>query len=327
MTEAQPVRGEFELIERYFARQLPAGSTRVRVGVGDDCALLASETGEEWAVSTDMLVEGVHFLPDVDPAALGHKSLAVNLSDLAACGATARCYLLAIALPRIDEAWLAEFVRGQKLLADSEQCALAGGDTTRSPAGVTITITVMGTVPQGQALLRSGARPGDQVWVSGTLGDAALGLACRRGEVRLTGPDAARVIERLEQPLPRLALGERLRRIATSAIDVSDGLVGDLGHILRRSAVGATIIWPDVPISDVLRSQPEALQRRLALAGGDDYELLFTAPPERRQEVLAAAATVGVTCIGTVQPTGGLVVVDAQGRPVDTGAAFEHFRQ
>jgi thiamine-monophosphate kinase len=274
-----------------------------------------------------MLVEGVHFLADVDPESLGHKSLAVNLSDLAACGATPRCYFLAIALPRIDEAWLADFVRGQNLLADSHHCALAGGDTTRSPSGVTIAITVMGTVPQGQALLRSGARAGDDVWVSGTLGDAALGLACRRGEVRLDGPDADRMIGRLERPLPRVALGERLRGIATSAIDVSDGLVGDLGHILRRSAVGALIEWPKVPIADALRGLPEDAQRRLALTGGDDYELLFTAPPGHRQNVLAAGAEIGVTRIGTIRPTGGFVIVDGQGRPVDTGAAFDHFRQ
>lgn len=325
MSESQPVRGEFELIERYFTRPLPAGATHVRLGVGDDCALLAAAPGEEWAVSTDMLVEGVHFLSDVDPESLGHKSLAVNLSDLAACGATPRCYFLAIALPRIDEAWLAAFVRGQTLLADWHHCILAGGDTTRSPSGVTITVTVMGTVPQGQALLRSGARPGDEIWVSGTLGAAALGLACRRGEVRMSRPDADRMIARLERPLPRVALGERLRGIATSAIDVSDGLVGDLGHILDRSGVGAAIEWPRVPIDDALRSQQEALQRRLALSGGDDYELLFTAPPERRQEVLAAGSATGVTCIGTIRPTGGLVVVDGDGRPVDTGAAFEHF--
>jgi thiamine-monophosphate kinase len=306
---------------------LPAGSSHVRLGVGDDCALLAAAAGEEWAVSTDMLVEGVHFLADVDPESLGHKSLAVNLSDLAACGATPRCYFLAIALPRIDEAWLADFVRGQNLLADSHHCALAGGDTTRSPSGVTIAITVMGTVPQGHALLRSGARAGDDVWVSGTLGDAALGLACRRGEVRLDGPDADRMIGRLERPLPRVALGERLRGIATSAIDVSDGLVGDLGHILRRSAVGALIEWPKVPIADALRGLPEDAQRRLALTGGDDYELLFTAPPGHRQNVLAAGAEIGVTRIGTIRPTGGFVIVDGQGRPVDTGAAFDHFRQ
>jgi thiamine-monophosphate kinase len=327
MSETQPVRGEFELIDRYFTRPLPAGSIHVRLGVGDDCALLAAAAGEEWAVSTDMMVEGVHFLRDVDPAALGHKSLAVNLSDLAACGATPRCYFLAIALPRIDEGWLAEFVRGQNLLADSHHCVLAGGDTTRSPSGVTITITVMGTAPQGQALLRSGARPGDEVWVSGTLGDAALGLACRRGEVELSGPDTDRMIARLERPLPRLALGEGLRGIATSAIDVSDGLVGDLGHILSRSAVGAIIEWPKVPIADALRSLPDDVQLRLALAGGDDYELLFTAPPERHRDVLAAGAAIGVTCIGTIRPTGGLVVVDGHGRPVDTGAAFDHFRQ
>jgi thiamine-monophosphate kinase len=327
MTETQRIRGEFELIERYFDRPLPADATHVQLGVGDDCALLAPAPGETWAVTTDTLSEGVHFLPDVDPESLGHKSLAVNLSDLAACGATPRCFLLAIALPRVDEDWLAGFARGLNRLADEHRCVLAGGDTTRSLSGVTITITAIGTVPQGRALLRSGARPGDDIWVSGALGGAALGLACRRGEVQLTASVAARAIDRLERPRPRVELGERLRGIATSAIDVSDGLVGDLGHIVERSAVGAVVDWPSVPLDDALRGEPERLQQALALTGGDDYELLFTAPIGRRAEVLAAGAQTGVTRIGAVGATGGLAIVDAQGRPVDTGAAFEHFRR
>lgn len=327
MSETKRVRGEFELIEHFFDRPLPADATHVRLGIGDDCALLASVPGETWAVTTDTLSEGVHFLPDVDPESLGHKALAVNLSDLAACGATPRCFLLAIALPQVDEGWLSRFVRGLNRLADEYGCVLAGGDTTRSLAGVTITITAMGTVPDGQALLRSGARPGDDIWVSGTLGGAALGLAGRRGEVGLEAADAARAIARLERPMPRVALGIRLRGIATSAIDTSDGLVGDLGHILQRSAVGAVVDWPRVPLDDTLRNQPEALQRALALAGGDDYELLFTAPSGCAAEVLAAGVETGVTRIGAIRSTGGLVIVDAQGRPVDTGAAFEHFRR
>jgi thiamine-monophosphate kinase len=320
--------GEFELIARYFTRAVPAGRDDIALAVGDDCALLEPVPGEQWAVSTDTLVESVHFLPTVDPAALGHKALAVNLSDLAACGAEPRCFFLALALPQVDEAWLAAFSGGMFALADTHRCVLAGGDTTRSPQGVVITVTVMGSVPRGQALLRSGARLGDDVWVSGTLGDAALGLALRQGGHEVPA-DARAAIERLERPQPQVGLGLALRGVATAAIDVSDGLLGDLGHILERSAVGARVEWNRVPRSDALRRQAEAGQRRLALAGGDDYELLFTASAGRRREVERAAtrAGVAVTRIGEVTATGRLELVDADGRPMDTAPrAFDHFR-
>ena len=243
--------GEFELIARYFTRPVPAGRDDIALAVGDDCALLDPAPGEQWAVSTDTLVESVHFLPSVDPAALGHKALAVNLSDLAACGAEPRCFFLALALPKVDEAWLAAFSGGMFALADAHRCVLAGGDTTRSPQGVVITVTVMGRVPRGQALLRSGARPGDDVWVSGTLGDAAFGLALRQGGAPVPA-DARAAVERLERPQPQVGLGLALRGVATAAIDVSDGLLGDLGHILERSAVGARVEWSRVPRSDAL---------------------------------------------------------------------------
>ena len=174
--------GEFELIARFFTRAVPPDRSDIALAVGDDCAILQPAAGEQWAVSTDTLVEGVHFLSSVDPAALGHKALAVNLSDLAACGAEPRCCFLALALPTVDEAWLQAYSQGMFALADAHGCVLAGGDTTRSPQGVVITVTVMGVVPQGQALLRSGARPGDDLWVSGVLGDAAFGLAVLKGE-------------------------------------------------------------------------------------------------------------------------------------------------
>lgn len=317
--------GEFQLIERFFKRPTSVDKY-VALGAGDDCALLAAGPGEQWAVSTDTLIEGVHFLSNVDSAALGHKSLAVNLSDLAACGATPRCFLLAIALPRVDEAWLADFSRGLYALADDHGCVLAGGDTTRSPNGVVITVTAMGTVPTGRALLRSGARVGDDIWVSGQLGDAALGLAFRRREIELPDADSKQVVARLEWPTPRVSLGARLIGVASSAIDVSDGLVGDLRHVLRASRVGAVIDWTAVPRSPVLQQQSMQVQQRCALTGGDDYELLFTAPSNRRAEVIAAAATTPVTRIGTVTATADLAVLDERGAPVDTGkGAYDHF--
>jgi thiamine-monophosphate kinase len=320
--------GEFELIARYFTRPVPADRGDIALAVGDDCALLDPAHGEQWAVSTDTLVESVHFLPSVDPAALGHKALAVNLSDLAACGAEPRCFFLALALPAVDEAWLAAFAGGMFALADAHRCVLAGGDTTRSPLGVVITITVMGSVPRGQALLRSGARRGDDIWVSGTLGDAAFGLASRRGGTEVA-TDARAAVERLERPQPQVRLGLALRGLATAAIDVSDGLLGDLGHILEQSAIGARVDWNSVPRSPAVRGRPDAEQRRLALAGGDDYELLFTAPRARQRDVERAAASAGVavTRIGEVTATGRLELVDADGRAMDTAPhAFDHFR-
>jgi len=270
--------GEFDLIARYFKR--PA--TRSPLGVGDDCALLAPAAGMQLAVSSDMLVEGRHFLSTVDPARLGHKALAVNLSDLAACGAKPLAFTLALALPGVDEPWLEGFSRGLLALADAHGCELVGGDTTRGP--LNICITVFGEVPAGAALLRSGARAGDDIWVSGTLGDARLALEVFRGTVSLRAEAFESARERMEQPTPRVALGQALRGIATSAVDVSDGLIGDLGHILASSAVGATL---DADAATALISVDtgslgrEAL-RTCALSGGDDYELVFTAPAPSR---------------------------------------------
>lgn len=317
--------GEFQLIERFFKRST-LDNRYVALGAGDDCALLTAFSDEQWAVSIDTLIEGVHFLPDVDAAALGHKSLAVNLSDLAACGATPRCFFLALALPRVDETWLAEFSRGLYALADAHQCVLAGGDTTRSPSGVVITITALGSVPAGRALLRSGARVGDDIWVSGELGDAALGLAVRRGEIELAPEEAQRVVARLERPMPRVRLAERLRNVASAAIDISDGLAGDMRHVLRASAVGAAIEWTRVPRSPALQRQPMLVQQRYALTGGDDYELLFTAPSDRHAQVIAAAGADAISRIGTVTATVDLVVLDERGAPVDTvSGAYDHF--
>jgi thiamine-monophosphate kinase len=316
--------GEFELIARHFTR--PARNPAVALGVGDDCALLQPQAGQQLAVSSDMLVEGRHFLSTVAPERLGHKALAVNLSDLAACGAEPLAFTLALALPRADEAFVAGFAQGLFALADAHGIALAGGDTTAGP--LNICITVLGQVPQGRALLRSGARAGDELWVSGTLGDARLALEVFRGRVALNGSDFDTVRLAMEQPQPRVALGLALRGIASSAIDLSDGLVGDLGHILQRSAVGATLDADALPRSAIMAAQPLARQQECLLAGGDDYELLFTAPAALRAAVQAAGdrAGVAVTRCGRIEAEPGLRVVDGGGHPLaQRFQGFDHF--
>lgn len=324
--------GEFELIARFFTRA-GADASFVRQGIGDDCAILAA--GDiDLAITTDLLVEGTHFSADADPQALGHKALAVNLSDLAAAGAAPACFFLALALPRADEAWLAAFSTGLFALADEFGCVLAGGDTTRTPrvAGtdgpVTICITALGRVPAGQALSRGTALAGDDLWVSGELGAAALALAMRRGEVELMSANGQSCAGRLDRPTPRVALGQALRGAAHAAIDISDGLLADLGHILDRSGVGATVHWDSVPRAATLASQPEARQRACALAGGDDYELLFTAPVAARARVESAArgARTQVVRIGSLTTTRGLAVLDRGGERIDLQQhGFDHF--
>jgi thiamine-monophosphate kinase len=326
--------GEFDLIARYFTR--PAA--RAVLGVGDDCALLQPAPGTQLAISSDMLVEGRHFFADVDPAALGHKALAVNLSDLAACGAKPLAFTLALSLPRVDEAWLAAFSKGLFALADAHSCELVGGDTTQGP--LNICITVFGEVPvisgKSQALLRSGAKPGDDIYVSGTLGDARLALEALRGTVALSPDMLAQARLRLERPTPRVALGQALRGIASAAIDVSDGLLGDLRHILRASGAGATI-ETSVAIDLIAASQDTALTRagfdvekqlEFVLAGGDDYELAFTAPASARDAVQAAArqAQTPVSRIGRIDADPGLRLLDAAGAPMERRyASFDHF--
>lgn len=318
--------GEFELIRRFFARPV----RRSPLGVGDDCALLAPQPGMQLAVSSDMLVEGRHFLSTVEPAWLGHKALAVNLSDLAACGARPLAFSLALALPRADERWLAPFAQGLLALADQHDCELVGGDTTRGP--LCIAITVFGEVPAGQALLRSGARPGDDLWVSGTLGDARLALELFRGTLQAPAEVFAAARIRMEQPQPRVALGQALRGIATSAIDVSDGLLGDLAHILERSRVGAAIDAAQAARLLAATGQGYAASPaqvlELVLAGGDDYELAFTAPAAARRDVeeAGARAATPVTRIGRIDAEPGMRVLDAQGRVLPTVfAGFDHF--
>lgn len=320
--------GEFDLIRRHFTRPADAAgaASGVVLGVGDDCALLQPAPGQQLAVSCDMLIEGRHFLSTVDPAALGHKALAVNLSDLAACGAEPLAFTLALALPRPDEAFVAGLARGLLALADLHRIPLVGGDTNAGPLNVCI--TVLGQVPPGRALLRSGARPGDRLWVSGTLGDARLALEVFRGTRALPGEAFAAVRGAMERPSPRVALGLALRGVASAAIDLSDGLIGDLGHVLARSGVGATVYADALPRSAVLAAQAEPLQRLCLLAGGDDYELLFTAAPDRDAAVrrAAAAAGIAVTPCGRIDAEPGLRVVDARGAALHgPWQAFDHF--
>jgi thiamine-monophosphate kinase len=324
--------GEFELIGRFFRSPAAQGARRAALGIGDDCALLAPVPGMQLAVSSDMLLEGRHFLSTVDPATLGHKSLAVNLSDLAACGARPLAFTLALALPQVDTAWLEGFSRGLLALANEHACELVGGDTTRGP--LAICITVFGEVPAGQALLRSGARPGDDLYVSGTLGDARLALEVFRGTVTAPAPLFAFARARMESPAPRVALGQALRGIASAAIDISDGLLGDLGHVLRASGVGASVdAAAALQLFGARRERLDGLpgddtQLAWVLAGGDDYELAFTAPADRRAQVEQAAAASGtpVTRIGRIEAAPGLRLLDAGGRELPNRyGSFDHF--
>jgi thiamine-monophosphate kinase len=288
------------------------------LGVGDDCALLRPDTGLDLAVTTDMLIEGRHFLPDADPRALGHKALAVNLSDLAAMGATPRWATLSLALPAVDPAWLEAFAAGFYALAERYGVDLVGGDTTRGERRA-ISITAIGEVPPGMALERSRARPGDEIWVSGELGGAALGLV---------HTEIAEAAKRLHWPEPRVELGERLRGLAHAAIDISDGLAGDLGHIVSRSQVAAIVDYARIPRPSVFQKlgAPE-LERDCVLSGGDDYELAFTAPPARRAELDSLAVELGLalTRIGTIEAGFGLSILDAKGKPIAHRGGFDHF--
>ncbi len=322
--------GEFELIARHFTRAV----RRSPLGVGDDCALLAPRAGMQLAVSSDMLLEGRHFFAGTDPESLGHKALAVNLSDLAACGAEPLAFTLALALPDIDDRWTAAFARGLLALADQHGCELVGGDTTRGP--LNICITVLGEVPAGQALLRSRAQVGDGIYVSGTLGDARLALEALQGRIALPADVLARTRQRLERPTPRNALGVALRGVASSAIDVSDGLLGDLGHILKASGVGACIeaehaiylIAEGALLSSANGQFDSNFLLQCALAGGDDYELAFTAPPAMRDRVQQASvqAATPVRRVGIVQTEPGLRVQGAGGQEMPARfASFDHF--
>jgi thiamine-monophosphate kinase len=297
--------GEFDLIQRFFQTQSEAMRTAnpgsVILGIGDDCALLKTNSTEEIAITSDMLVCGRHFFADANPEWLGWKALAVNLSDLAAMGAKPLGFTLALALPESNPIWLEAFSKGLFAIANQYNCPLIGGDTTAGP--LNICITAFGSLPKGKAILRSGAIEGDAIWVSGSVGDARLTLAALRHEVELAKEDLEAIEARMHQPTPRVDLGIALRESANSALDVSDGLLGDLRHILLQSSKDAEIFLDRIPKSITLCKQSEVTQNRYAASGGDDYELCFTAPMSKRDEIIKISEDLNLplTQIGNIQ--------------------------
>ena len=315
---------EFELIARHFTQPV----RHTVLGVGDDGAIVRPAPGMDLVVTTDMLVAGTHFLPDAEPEALGWKSLAVNLSDLAAMGAQPRWAVVAASLPAADEAWIAAFAHGFFACAEAFEVDVIGGDTTRGP--LNLAPTVFGEVPQGQALTRAGAQPGDDLWVSGTPGLAALGLNQRLGKVSLPDTARAQCLAALDRPQPRVALGLALRGLASAAIDISDGLLADIGHILERAGLAADLEFARLPRAALEACDDATLAQRCLLAGGDDYELAFSAPPARRGTIEALPARLGLPLarIGSLRagPAGELILRDAAGQPMPVSRrGFDHF--
>jgi thiamine-monophosphate kinase len=325
-----PVLGEFELIRRFFARSPAGASPRagVAVGIGDDAAVLNLPSGSQLVAAVDTLVEGRHFLPGTDPRSIGHRALAVNLSDMAAMGATPAWATLALSMPAVEPAWLEQFAAGLLDLADLHQVALVGGDTTRGP--LTVSVQILGHVPHGSAVLRSGAQRGDLLAVTGTLGDAGAGLAFARTPSKVSGQEAAAesLLARFEYPTPRVAMGIAARGIASAAMDLSDGLVGDLPKLAQASGLGATVALEKLPLSAALRSVADAAQARdWALGAGDDYELLFTVAPPRYVALQAAARRLNLTLsiIGEMRAAAGIswLLEGAAFAPRSRG--FDHF--
>jgi len=298
--------GEFDLITRFFKTgadsSLASVDSGITLGIGDDCALIKAPANEEIAITSDMLVEGRHFFAGADPALLARKALAVNLSDLAAMGARPLGFTLAIALPKADEAWLKSFSEGLFVTAKDYSCPLIGGDTTAGP--LTISITAFGSTPSGKAIRRSGAKVGDEIWVSGSIGDARLALAALRHEINLPSEDLQQVVHRMHQPSPRVELGMQLRDIASAALDVSDGLLGDLCHILNQSKVDAQVDLGKLPKSSTLQKQDISIQNLFATSGGDDYELCFTAHPSQHEKIqtISKSLNLPLTFIGKILP-------------------------
>ncbi len=321
--------GEFALIDKYFTRPTPSAV----IGPGDDCALIQPTSGKQLAVTTDMLVEGTHFLPDTDPGKLGWKTLAVNISDLAAMGAQPRWATLAGALPAVDESWIAKFSEGFFACAAEFGVDVIGGDTTRGP--LTLCVTAFGEVEPGHALTRSGAQAGDQIWVSGRPGLASLGLAWLQGKVQLPEPWPRLCVGALEKPRPRVALGLALNGVASAAIDVSDGLLADLGHIAKRSGLAAEVKLvqlPHLPKGDTYDADLRRIALECQLAGGDDYELCFTAPAAQHLAIgqVAARLELPLWCIGEMVAgaAGQVSVLDPDGKPVEFSRhGYDHFGQ
>jgi thiamine-monophosphate kinase len=314
---------EFDLIRRHFTRP----TQHTALGIGDDAALLTPSVGMELAVSADMLVAGTHFFEDADPYRLGWKSLAVNLSDMAAMGALPKWATLAIALPHADEDWIARFAQGFFACATRYQVDLIGGDTTRGP--LTISVQIMGETAAGRALKRSGAKPGDEIWVSGTLGNAAMALAALQQRYALSAEALETCLPALHMPQPRVELGLLLHLYASSAIDISDGLLADLGHILKQSDTGAHIALGHVPCSKTVSTHlPDSQVQQMVLAGGDDYELCFTASARNHGEIarLAQILALPLTRIGEITEGSELVVHGLDGQRLNMGATgFDHF--
>jgi thiamine-monophosphate kinase len=306
-------QAEFDLIRRYFAVHKPQHRF-TQLGIGDDCALLNLPADYQLAVTADTMVENVHFFADVEPELLGHKLLAVNLSDLAAMGAEPFAVTLALTLPKIDHAWLQAFSQGFIQLAQQHQVDLIGGDTTSGP--LTLTVQAMGAVPKGKALLRSNAKVGDLIYVTGQLGDAGLGLKIKQGYIC---DNPAPALARFNQPQPRVAQGLALRDVAHACIDISDGLAADLGHILEKSEVGASLDWDKLPLSaEVQRYIQQSGDWQLPLVAGDDYELCFTAPAQSQLPD-------GCYCVGVIEAKAGLRILrDGQPQTLEV-TGFEHF--
>ena len=302
-SESNPL-GEFDLIQRFFKAGAdamhPNDEKVIALGIGDDCALLKPAAGEEIAITSDMLVEGRHFFMDANPGLLGRKALAVNLSDLAAMGAKPIGFTLSIALPNVDIAWLEAFSKGLFAIANQYSCPLIGGDTTAGP--LTISITAFGSIPSGKAIRRSGAKVGHDIWASGTIGDARLALAALRHEITLPESDLKQIEHRMHNPTPRVELGMTIRELASAALDISDGLLGDLHHILKQSQVSAKVFLDQIPKSETLQKQSEDIQNQFAASGGDDYEICFTAPTEKRDVIdeISIALNLPLTRIGSI---------------------------
>jgi len=331
--------GEFELIQRFFKTKaqamLSSDDQAIILGIGDDCALIKPHSEEDIAMTTDMLVEGRHFFANANPEWLGHKALAVNLSDLAAMGAKPIGFTLAIALPQADTSWLEAFSKGLFAIAKKYSCPLIGGDTTAGP--LNICITAFGSIPHGKAIKRAGAIAGDQIWVSGTVGDARLALAALRHELHLSTIDLQAIEVRMHQPTPRIDLGINLRGIASSALDISDGLLGDLKHILEQSKVDAEIFLDQIPKSVTLQHQSETIRNQFAACGGDDYEICFTARPDQRDAIneISKKLHLTITHIGnikTMQSSEAIIrLLDKNGEELSAAAtaillkSFDHF--